>query len=158
MSEAWWSLLIGGVFGLAAAWGPIAITSRANQRRRRAALAAELLTQGRRLVLLSQRNRVLITHTPRKVPLDTLGFDHVMPALTRAAYELVMITKDRAVIDKVNELVEIADEFVVAAFPKHASDEELLEIARHAGEASRELVTLLSPGRRLPGASPRPLL
>lgn len=116
-----WDLLVAGLFGLAAAWVPIGLTSRATRRQRRAALASVLLSECDRLHRAAAGNHAALKRGARMEL--AAAYDHILPGLHQAAYELALISKP-AVRAAVVELREITDQLVFSSLPGYNTDEE----------------------------------
>jgi hypothetical protein len=121
VSSGAWTLLVGGGFGLAAAWLPQWLAARAEHRRRRTALVATFLTQCERLARWTVTQRVFNQHRPKLAP-ELFTFDAILPVLNQAAYELCLVSNG-AVVDAIHEMQLLNDNLVEGSLPGVAESE-----------------------------------
>lgn len=137
-----WALLIGGVFGLAASWGPIAFSARREHRRHAAATAGMFLSECDRLLRATLERRALIENGRFEYTGEDAAFDAILVSLHAAGYELALAGEARLQAT-VYDMLETARELVFATLPGLASEDERLRAVSRFTDCKLRLLGML---------------
>lgn len=147
MTETW-ALLIGGVFGLAASWGPIAITSRRDLKRHQAAIAGRFLSECDRLLRATLERRAQIENNRFDPEGADSSFDGILSELHAAGYELAL-TGDAELQATVYDMLETSRQLVFNTLPALATEEERRRETGRFTDRKLELLRQLGSRRAL---------
>lgn len=143
-----WALLIGGLFGLAASWGPIAFTSQRDRRRHAAATAGRFLSECDRLIRATLERRSLI-ESGRFDPAEAnTSFEEILVGLHAAGYELALTSGSRLQAT-IYDMLETARELVFATLPALASEDERRRAVSRFTDCKLELLGELGSQKAL---------
>lgn len=156
MNETW-ALLIGGFFGLAASWGPIAFTAQRDRTRHAAATAGRFLSECDRLMRATLERRALVENG-RFDPVDAeSSFDGILVGLHAAGYELALAGGPRLQAI-VYDMLETARELVFATLPAMASEDERRRAVSRFTDRKLELLGELGSRDALLDKRPAPVM
>ena len=139
----YWALLVGGLFGLAAAWLPITLGNRADQRRRRAGVAATFLSECDRLLRATTERRSAVENGTFVHDGADAAFDAILGTLNAAGYELALLA-DADVQSIVFALLEDSRELVFSTLPALADELERRATMSRFTDHKVALIELLS--------------